>query len=308
MHLKDMMRNLLTIALLLSSLSAVFAQSLPVSEQLINSTVQILTTKSILKDGISKLSGMSGTGFFFEFNTSKGKIPVIITNRHVVEGMVNQQFTFKLRKSDGSPDYDHGQELSVTSKDVNWLLHPDKSVDLAILPIAGIMDNLEKLKKGIFIVSLTEELIPSDSVAKSLLPIEDVLMVGYPFGLRDIGNNLPIVRRGITATSFYLDYNKKKEFLCDIPVYPGSSGSPIMILNQQGFVDRKGTVNMGGTRALLLGINYATYTADFEGKITPVQALADPKGIYTSIPYNIAIVIKSERILDFKPLLLNLIQ
>ena len=54
-------------------------------------------------------------------------------------------------------------------------------------------------------------------------------MIGYPIGLIDEYNNKPIVRKGITATTYNIDYNGKKEFLIDIACFPGSSGSPIFI-------------------------------------------------------------------------------
>lgn len=60
-------------------------------------------------------------------------------------------------------------------------------------------------------------------------------MIGYPNGLWDSQNNLPIIRRGITATSVKKDYNGKKEFLIDAAVFPGSSGSPVFIFNEGSY-------------------------------------------------------------------------
>ena len=126
-------------------------------------------------------------------------------------------------------------------------------------------------------------------------------MIGYPFGLKDFINDLPVVRKGITATPAFLDYNSKKEFLCDIAVYPGSSGSPIIIYSPSSYTPRNGGTFFG-TRLLLLGINYATYMRNFEGKIIPKISynLEDSLKVNVGIPYNIGIIIKSEKILDFK--------
>jgi len=52
-------------------------------------------------------------------------------------------------------------------------------------------------------------------------------MAGYPNGVSDEVNNLPVVRKGITATPMFADYNGKPEFLIDCAIYEGSSGSPI---------------------------------------------------------------------------------
>jgi hypothetical protein len=295
---------LFTISLVFHSLICL-SQSIDPSEQLINSTIQIISQRTVTQNGVTKQYQITGTGFYFTFKTPKGDIPIIVTNRHVVEGVSAQQLNFKQKKADGNPDYNSIIQVGLLPNDAKWIFHPDAKVDLAILPIAPIINHYEKLGKKISYVTLDESLIPSDSVRNTLLAIEDILMIGYPFGLRDKGNDLPIVRRGITATPFYIDYNKQKEFLCDIPVYPGSSGSPILIFNQQSYTIRNGNT-MFAKRAYLLGINYATYTNDFEGKVTPIQAFFNGNNITTAIPYNIAIVIKSERILEFKPLLLKL--
>ncbi len=131
-------------------------------------------------------------------------------------------------------------------------------------------------------------------------------MIGYPFGLKDEFNNLPIVRKGITATPYYLNYESNPKFLVDIPIYFGSSGSPIIIYNSTSYNDRIGNTFFG-RRFLFLGINYATYTRNFEGKLIPKFStdITDSLKVSTQIPYNIAIVIKAEKLLDFKPLILS---
>ncbi len=163
------------------------------------------------------------------------------------------------------------------------------------------MTKYKKLGKEITYAPYRESDIPNDSIYNTLTAIEDVIMVGYPFGLRDNTNNLPIVRKGITATPSFLNYNSLKEFLCDLPVFPGSSGSPILVFNPNTYSTRDGSTFMA-MRLLLLGINYATYTRDFQGKIIPKNSynIADDTLINTPIPYNIGIIIKAERLLEFK--------
>jgi len=47
-------------------------------------------------------------------------------------------------------------------------------------------------------------------------------------------NNLPIVRKGITATTpYFLNYNGKREFLVDIAAFARfHSGSPIFVTRE----------------------------------------------------------------------------
>ena len=172
------------------------------------------------------------------------------------------------------------------------------------MPIASILKAYAKNGKNLFYFGYEEEYIPNDSIRNTIGAIEDILMIGYPFGLRDTKNDLPIIRRGLTATPAYLNYNSLQEFLIDMSVYPGSSGSPVIIYNPMTFTTRNGGYYMRG-RIILLGINYATYARDFEGKIIPKSSynIKDSLMVKTPIPYNIGIVIKSERLLEFKPLL-----
>lgn len=57
-------------------------------------------------------------------------------------------------------------------------------------------------------------------------------MLGYPIGLADARNNYPIFRKGYTAAHPAVDFNEDGIGLVDMACFPGSSGSPIYILNE----------------------------------------------------------------------------
>ena len=302
------MRSIIILSLLFVS-NNLFSQKsnrLSASEFLINSTVKIETVKPVFSNGVSKDYIFTGTGFFFNFNLTVGELPVIVTNRHVLEGAKEISFYFKFYDSLGSISYTHSEKLNIDA--LKWLIinHPDSTIDLAIIPIQPLFYNQKQLKKSIVSAAYRESNIPNDSVQKTFTAIEDVYMIGYPFGLKDNTSGLPIVRKGITSTPLYLNYNLKPEFLCDIPVYPGSSGSPIIVYSPNGYLTNNSDW-VYGFRLWLTGINYATYTSDFKGKITPIisQNPSDSNVVITPIPYNIGIVIKSQKLLDFKPLFLT---
>ena len=86
-----------------------------------------------------------------------------------------------------------------------------------------------------FYINLSQGVIGSPEALSSLAPIEDITMIGYPNGLWDEVNNLPIVRRGITATSANGKYQGKTEFLIDAACFPGSSGSPVFVYNNGSY-------------------------------------------------------------------------
>jgi hypothetical protein len=280
------------------------AQGISINDFIINSTIKIESIDKIIDSGKVKRYRSSGTGFFFTFNSSKGNIPVIVTNKHVIKDSEKGILYFKTKDTTGLPNYNKIEKIEIDKFKERWILHPDTSVDIAILPIAPILNTYLKMGKPLFYFGYEEQYIPNDSIRNTICSIEDILMIGYPFGLRDTKNDLPIIRRGVTATPAYLNFNSLQEFLIDMSVYPGSSGSPVVIYNPMTFTTRNGGFYMKG-RLILLGINYATYARDFEGKIIPKASynIEDSLIVKTPIPYNIGIVIKAERLLEFKSLL-----
>ena len=79
--------------------------------------------------------------------------------------------------------------------------------------------------------------------------------------------------------------------------FPGSSGSPVFVLNE-GFVKSLDGITVGN-RVLLLGILYGgpQYTAS--GAITMATIPNVPRPVI-DIPTNLGMIIKSSRILEFE--------
>ncbi len=92
-------------------------------------------------------------------------------------------------------------------------------------------------EESIFFCPLEIEMIPGDNEARYLLDAcEDIVFLGYPNNIYDEVNNIPLIRKGITATPIYVDFNGKPEFVIDASVFPGSSGSPVLLCE---YIDEK---------------------------------------------------------------------
>jgi hypothetical protein len=128
----------------------------------------------------------------------------------------------------------------------------DPSLDVALIPIGALLNQLDAAKRPAFFRSISPDLIPTSEVLDDLAAVEEVVFIGYPSGLRDEHNSTPLIRRGITATPVWNDFGGDPVFLIDAGVYPGSSGSPVLILNQGAYAARDALVV--GSRLLFLGM------------------------------------------------------
>lgn len=270
------------------------------AETVYNSTTKIECFKKEIRNG-KRISVKSvGTGFFFLFNIEKDKTMLtLVTNKHVIDGSFEGFFKFNTVEN-GKPKYGDTVTIKVTNFEKLWIVHPTE--DLAIIPILPFVNSMiTRTKKMLSIIPIPEDIIPSEDTESKLEAIEEVIMIGYPKGFSDSINNVAIIRKGITATPYFINYNNTPRFLVDIPIFSGSSGSPIFIYSNG---------KMGGLDAFIqtppkiifIGIasDSRNYDAIGVGKLD-----GSNKGIITrtSLPLNIAYAIKSKVILDFKKIL-----
>lgn len=133
-----------------------------------------------------------------------------------------------------------------------FLRHSDPTLDLAAMPLGPALNQLVKAGRAAFFRSISPDLVPNVSVTSQLAALEDIVFIGYPSGLRDEKSGLPLIRKGITATPVWNDFRGQPSFLVDAGVFPGSSGSPVFILNQGTYFTPEGVTV--GSRLLFLGV------------------------------------------------------
>ncbi|KXY39771.1 zinc chelation protein SecC [Bacillus cereus] len=274
------------------------AHNLSISEQLMYSTVRIECLNS-------KGQGSTGTGFFFRFLDDGNRyVPAIVTNKHVVEGAIQGLFLMTIADENDNPINTEHLPVGFDNFEKHWIFHPDPNVDLCVMPIAPVLNQLESKGKQAFYIALSKDMIPNFEQLSNLRAIEDITMIGYPTGLWDQVNNLPIIRKGITATHPNINYNGNEEILIDAACFPGSSGSPVLLFNENGYMTKDGTTHLGAIRVLLLGVLYAgpQFTATGEIVVTNVPTSNQPVAV-SRIPMNLGMVIKAHKLLDFEEML-----
>jgi hypothetical protein len=194
----------------------------------------------------------SATAFIYSVpvpGKSDQSVPLLITNNHVL--MNAKRGVIEMVERDG--------DKPIRDKRVRVELPPEllrqnvsSELDIAMIPLGAALNQLQSVGRPAFFRSIAPDIIPSSDAVGDLAAMEDVVFIGYPSGLRDETNANPLIRRGITSTPVWNDYHGRPTFLIDAGVFPGSSGSPVFILNQGAYATKDGLVV--GSRILFLGM------------------------------------------------------
>jgi hypothetical protein len=130
------------------------------------------------------------------------------------------------RRADGADGAELGTTISLGPAiytDV-YRAHPNPDVDIALINVSGVFAGIE----GLYHRNIGRSMW-ADFADDRLIPALEIIFVGYPFGLYDQKNNLPILRAGRIASHPRADFDGKPEYIIDAQVFPGSSGSPVFV-------------------------------------------------------------------------------
>lgn len=263
-----------------------------ISEQLMFNTVKLVAS-----------DGSSGTGFFYNFKVAGKVYPTIVTNKHVVRDNPNECMTFflHLRDDDGGTTQNHRVTYSMT-----WIFHSTK--DLCFCFVNPVFEQVKKdTGKSVFYIANDNSVVATQQKLNELSALEELVMVGYPIGLWDAKNNFPIFRKGFTASHPAIDFNEQGIGLVDMACFPGSSGSPIYILNENGYVDKQGNHYLGSSRVILIGILYAGPRYNAKGDIVVTTIPTQQKlQADTPVMINLGYYVKATELKKFEEYIKNL--
>lgn len=268
---------------------------LSITEQLLFNTVRI---------EVETTEGRgTGTGFFFIFSLQEGQTALaIITNKHVVKDAVAGRLVFHTAVTDEGQrrPSEHSFSVQFAQFETCWIQHPDPNVDLCTMLLHPLQIVAQGLGHSIFTCPLGEEHIPSASQLTSFRAMEDVVMAGYPRGIWDDVNNLPLLRRGITATHPAVDFGGRSVTVVDLACFPGSSGSPVLHIDENVFqiTDDGVTETKGGGDVALLGVLFAGPTMEATGEIIvhEIPTSAKPMAV-TQVMMHLGHIVKAREIL-----------
>jgi hypothetical protein len=206
-----------------------------------------------------------GTGFFFSYEDSG---PLLVTNNHVMEDVITGEFLMHMHAADD--DYNSsGVTVKISPPNFQnwWTKHPNHEIDLCAARLRPMLEACGISEDDLYSCHFSESHIALDTELLHLPLVENVVMVGYPNGLWDEFNGLPIIRRGITASHPSVNFGGKPDGIVDIAVFPGSSGSPVVSYNDGIILDSNHPATKVRSRTLLLGVLYSQFVITTEGKI-----------------------------------------
>jgi S1-C subfamily serine protease len=258
-----------------------------ISKKLLFNTIRVDT---VLEDG----SEGSGTAFVVSHAHARGTHTFIVTNRHLVDGVRSGGLVFT-QKRDGQPLIGQRFQVNIDDFPHAWFLHPDPEVDLAVVPMRPLEQAARDQGIELYYHAIDSRLAPDAATLRTLDALEEILFIGYPSGVWDHVNLMPILRRGTTATPMALDFEGRPEFLIDAAVYPGSSGSPVFIYQPE----LRRPSQSAGRSFLFAGVIAAVFFREEANQLVPGPVPANPSGtVMGSEMIDLGLVIKAQAVLD----------
>lgn len=204
-----------------------------------------------------------------------------------------------LQSSEQLPALGKGFRLVVQDWQKVWFGHPSPVVDIAVCPLAPLEAHIrEQYGITLFHRYVSNGMIPSEEQIKELDAIEPITFIGYPNGIWDRKNFLPVARRGTTASPIEVDFEDTPQFVIDASVFGGSSGSPVFILNQGTFSTKRGALAVG-SRLLFVGVIAAVFFRKSMNEIVavPVPTQVRPMAQQQEM-LDLGIVVKARTVVE----------
>lgn len=216
-------------------------------------------------------AGGRGTGFLVGRRAGNDRWRIfLVTNKHVLaEDSVARAALQSVRlhintEQNGSVA---GEIVEYPLRDQNgpWYReHPQDDVDVVAINAIPLFNGTPNLRHQF----VPEELFATAAKRQELdiTAGEEIVVVGYPSGIRQGRTNHPLIRDGIIATRIGEELHEEvpqsdgstairvsRGFLIDGATIPGSSGSPVVLKPVTGR-HQHGNIVMGATPPVLLGI------------------------------------------------------
>lgn len=171
----------------------------------------------------------------------------LVTNQHVFEGLSTAYLRFNPRANEPARTYT--LYLKSETGSLLWVPHPDKEIDVAVIPFPFTLLQAHNIQASYF----GDDLHVANVDKLNELGVTEgdfVYVLGFPMGLIGGERNVVIVRGGTIARIKDILVGANQEYLIDSFVFPGNSGGPVIVKPEA--ISIEGTKSL--TVAYLIGI------------------------------------------------------
>jgi hypothetical protein len=227
-----------------------------------------------------------GSGFFyFELAPEPEKkegphwMPIghiyVVTAKHVVQPKrLKDLVAFSYAMRIGDKDSVAWHRLDLDRNELGHRLHlcSDEKIDIAVVDVndqfsAETKKLLEERAQVLSFNGTNANNFPGKSDLE-IQPGDDVIVIGYPLGIYDVFNKLPILKTGLLNTPIGMRFNGLDAFLFDFRYYEGSSGSIIISKPTRIAIDKQGRLESSSSRQyLFLGVYQGEYYLNDAGPL-----------------------------------------
>ena len=216
-------------------------------------------------------NGGRGTGFLVARPLGQDRWKnFLVTNKHVLDtdpAVRNAMKLVRLHLNVMKAGVKSGEVVDYPLEDPSgkwWREHPEPDIDVLAINTVPLFNTLKDIANR----AVPEEMFGLAAKRRELdiTAGEEIVVVGYPSGLRQGKTNSPLIRQGIIATRIGEELHEEqadstgavmtrvsRAFLIDGATIPGSSGSPVVFKPVTGRL-LKGTIVMDIAPPLLLGV------------------------------------------------------
>jgi Trypsin. len=167
---------------------------------------------------------------------------VFVTAAHVLNGFYGDTAIIQLRTKPKDEYAPISYKFQIRAKAIpKWIQH--KTQDVAVMKIS--LPNVADIK----LCQTTFLATDKEFDEYDVVPGEDVMILGFPYGLASNSAIFPILRSGKIASYPITPTSKYQKLLLDFNVFPGNSGGPVFIQSNNRIYG--GGTHIGITRMII---------------------------------------------------------
>ncbi|MCU1230027.1 MAG: hypothetical protein JWO97_2911 [Acidobacteria bacterium] len=214
-----------------------------------------LSTIRVLAIHTTEASPRAGSAFV----VSHKDVRFLVSAAHLVRDA--ESMTIHLYTAVDGPRFGTAAPYQIRREDDFWHFHSDPDIDIAVGAFDPVADFLSQDSATVTVnaISTDDFVTPWEKRTATFtdpfwhpLPLDEVLLVGYPDDYRDRETSLPLLRRGRLATPIWLNHENRPVFLIDTYAGCGTSGGPVAYVEEKHHVGRTMYGDTG--KIVLLGV------------------------------------------------------